>query len=232
MLHHLREGASDRKLMLFSAACLRRIWHGLLDERANMLVEATERFVDGRATGEEATQAYEAFRDAWENDDLTVDFGPDPAAVACVFRAGADAAIYVAGEAADFVGGTAAEALIPPTSGDRQAARMEARESAERAERAEQAALLRDIFGPLPFPPVPLAPSVLKWSDGLIGKLGQAAYDDRNLPAGTLDTARLAVLADALEEAGSEDAELLGHLRGQGPHVRGCWVLDLLLVRE
>jgi len=39
----------------------------------------------------------------------------------------------------------------------------------------------------------------------------------------------LPVLADALEEAGCTDADLLGHLRGPGPHVRGCWVLDLLL---
>jgi hypothetical protein len=39
----------------------------------------------------------------------------------------------------------------------------------------------------------------------------------------------LPVLADALEEAGCTDADLLGHLRGPGPHVRGCWALDLLL---
>jgi hypothetical protein len=39
----------------------------------------------------------------------------------------------------------------------------------------------------------------------------------------------LPVLADALEEAGCGDAEVLGHLRGPGPHVRGCWALDLVL---
>jgi hypothetical protein len=44
-----------------------------------------------------------------------------------------------------------------------------------------------------------------------------------------LDTVRLAVLADALEEAGCADADLLVHLRGPGPHARGCWVLELLL---
>jgi hypothetical protein len=46
---------------------------------------------------------------------------------------------------------------------------------------------------------------------------------------GTLDNDRLAVLSDALEEAGCDDADLLDHLRSPGPHVRGCWVLDLLL---
>ena len=51
------------------------------------------------------------------------------------------------------------------------------------------------------------------------------------LPAGNLDSQRLAVLADALEDAGCGDAEMLAHLRGEGPHVRGCWVVDLLLAR-
>ena len=59
--------------------------------------------------------------------------------------------------------------------------------------------------------------------------LAQAAYDERALPSGHLDPARLAVLSDALEEAGCVDAEVLDHLRSSGPHVRGCWALDLLL---
>src|SRR5262245_57779436 len=55
------------------------------------------------------------------------------------------------------------------------------------------------------------------------------AYEERSLPSGHLDPARLLVLADALEEAGCADADLPGHLRGPGPHVRGCWALDLIL---
>ena len=62
--------------------------------------------------------------------------------------------------------------------------------------------------------------------------LAQAAYDQRELPAGTLDPARLAVLADALEEAGCTDQTILYHLRGPGPHVGGCWAVDLLLGKE
>ena len=61
--------------------------------------------------------------------------------------------------------------------------------------------------------------------------LAQAAYDQRILPIGHLDPARLAVLSDALEETGCTDAELLGHLREPGPHVRGCWALDLILAK-
>lgn len=46
---------------------------------------------------------------------------------------------------------------------------------------------------------------------------------------GLLDPVRMMVLADALEESGATDEQLLAHLRSSGPHVRGCWVLDLLL---
>jgi hypothetical protein len=60
-------------------------------------------------------------------------------------------------------------------------------------------------------------------------RLAQAAYEERHLPAGTLDDGRLAVLADALEEAGCTDTDIVGHLRGPGPHVRGCWPVDLCL---
>ena len=62
--------------------------------------------------------------------------------------------------------------------------------------------------------------------------LAQAAYDNRNLPAGTLEYARLLVLADALEEAGCDNADILNHLREPGEHVRGCWCVDLLLVKS
>src|SRR2546429_581311 len=66
----------------------------------------------------------------------------------------------------------------------------------------------------------------LVW-EGLLPRSRRAASDDRVLPGGHLEAARLAVLADALEEAGA-DAALLDHLRGPGPHVRGCWCVDLL----
>jgi hypothetical protein len=72
----------------------------------------------------------------------------------------------------------------------------------------------------------------LSWNGGTVRHLAQAAYEERSLPSGELDTARLAVLADALEEAGCADAAILSHLRGPGPHVRGCWAVDLLLGKE
>ncbi len=85
--------------------------------------------------------------------------------------------------------------------------------------------LLRDLFGN-PFRPATVSPA---WRTPQLVALAQAAYEQREMPAGTLDTARLAVLADALEEAGCTNADILHHLRGPGPHVRGCWAVDLIL---
>jgi hypothetical protein len=87
--------------------------------------------------------------------------------------------------------------------------------------------LFRDLFNP--FRPVSLAPAILTWQDATVVRLVQAAYDERQMPEGTLDNGRLAVLADALEEAGCTDQDILGHCRSGGEHVRGCWVVDLLL---
>jgi hypothetical protein len=80
-----------------------------------------------------------------------------------------------------------------------------------------------------PFRPIAIFSAILVWNDCTIPKLAQAAYEERHLLAGTLDNGRLAILADALEESGCTSEEILGHLRGPGPHVRGCWPLDLCL---
>jgi hypothetical protein len=87
---------------------------------------------------------------------------------------------------------------------------------------------LRELLG-TPFRPVTISPAVLTWNDAVVVRLAQAAYEERQLSTGTLDDSRLAVLADALEEAGCTSEEILSHLRGPGPHVRGCWAVDLCL---
>jgi hypothetical protein len=104
------------------------------------------------------------------------------------------------------------------------AAAHKLRERSLWAERAHQAGLLRDVFNP--FRPASASPA---WQAPQVVALAQAAYDQRELPAGTLDVARLAILADALEDAGCDQPDLLGHLHGSGPHVRGCWAVDLIL---
>ena len=87
------------------------------------------------------------------------------------------------------------------------------------------APLAHDVFGN-PFRPVSFNPL---WRSPDVCSLAGPAYQERLLPCGRLEPARLAVLADALEDAGCTSDEVLGHLRGPGPHVRGCWALDLTL---
>jgi hypothetical protein len=88
-----------------------------------------------------------------------------------------------------------------------------------------KAALLRDLFGN-PFREANLDPAGVTPT---VRSLAQAAYEERVMPTGDLDPVRLAILADALEECGCADESVLAHLRAPGPHVRGCWAVDLVL---
>jgi hypothetical protein len=88
-------------------------------------------------------------------------------------------------------------------------------------ERLAQSDLLRCVFGNS-FRPMSLDPPWLTWRDATLPKLAQAVYDDRAFD-------RLPILADALEDAGCDNADILDHCRRPGEHVRGCWVVDLLL---
>jgi hypothetical protein len=62
--------------------------------------------------------------------------------------------------------------------------------------------------------------------------MAEAIYEERKMSEGTLDTARLAILADALLDAGCDSEDLIQHCRQPGPHVRGCWAIDLILGKE
>jgi hypothetical protein len=80
------------------------------------------------------------------------------------------------------------------------------------------ASLLRDIFGN-PFRPTALDPS---WRTSAVTALASQMYESR-------DFANMPILADALEDAGCDNADIIAHCHGAGPHVRGCWVVDLVL---
>ncbi len=86
--------------------------------------------------------------------------------------------------------------------------------------------VLRDLFGPLPFRPVAVPAAILAWNDDCVVKLAAGIYQERDF-----SSERMGVLADALEEAGLVDEEVLGHVRGSGPHCSGCWVVDVLTGR-
>jgi hypothetical protein len=82
-------------------------------------------------------------------------------------------------------------------------------------------AIVREIFGN-PFRPVKFDAA---WRTDTAVALAEQMYESRDFGA-------MPILADALQDAGCEDEQLLGHCRGPGPHVRGCWVVDLVLGKE
>jgi hypothetical protein len=92
---------------------------------------------------------------------------------------------------------------------------------AEVAEADHQCRLLRDIFGN-PFRPVTFSS---EWRTDTVLTLARQMYASRDFGA-------MPILADALQDAGCENDDILNHCRGPGPHVRGCWVVDLVLGKE
>jgi hypothetical protein len=78
--------------------------------------------------------------------------------------------------------------------------------------------LIREVFGN-PFRRIRVNPA---WLTSTVTELARGIYEE-----GAFD--RLPILADALQDAGCEDADILDHCRSAGPHVRGCWVVDLVL---
>jgi hypothetical protein len=88
-------------------------------------------------------------------------------------------------------------------------------------ESAHHCHLLREIIGN-PFRPMTLDPS---WLTPNVVQLARTIYDKETF-------FELPILADALEEAGCTKQDILNHSRQDGEHVRGCWVVDLLLGRK
>jgi hypothetical protein len=247
MLRHLRQHArisrtpgGSRCLRLFAVACCRRVWPLLPEERSRAAVETAERYADGRASRAELAAACEAAREVEriaehqmqhirEGNPLPAEAEWVPVHRARLLAAGPVWASQtrLLARAAELAAGLIAGAVS--TAGAQGRAEAMAR---RQAEDAAQSGLIRDIFGSPFRQPPHLEPAWLAWHRGAVMSLAQAAYDNRQLSAGLLDNARLAVLADALEEAGCADPALLGHLRSGGEHVRGCFVIDSLLGRH
>jgi hypothetical protein len=219
--------ASERKLRLFACACARSVLAQVSDlpgrrfardpgsspaEGARVAVVVAERFADGLAGPEEleaasAEAAAAAHFSLKECNNIPMEQ--------------AASAAWHASE-----GGLGAESATSCVCCALEAIRLAGLDEAAVAS-GGLAALLRCVFGS-PFRPVGVEPA---WRTPDVVALAEAAYDERLLPSGHLDPARLSILADALEDAGCDDAKLLRHLRGPGPHTRGCFVIDLLLNR-
>jgi hypothetical protein len=237
MMKKVLPSGNSRKRRLFACVCCRRGWN-LFTEESCQELEMAECLADGTAKRKQLDPIREAAERAYQEapPDETRS-GRDQrhtAWMACRHASGAEiirAAFNSAILMSELLGMVAAGPLPNDGMGphnQESRAWNHAQGKARRIEKTWQAEVLRDIFGN-PFLPITINPAVLAWNNAIIVRLARTAYDERQLPSGTLDEARLAILADALEEAGCTDPDILGHLRGHGPHVRGCWALDLVL---
>jgi hypothetical protein len=196
-----------RQLRLFACACCRQVWHLLKDERSRRVVRMAEEFADGRAGWQELEAARLAAWEVEEGLQAGKDENWDMSGWA-VARAAAMTASHYEWDAAERAAWDAVAWAIDENS------------EAWSKERVQQCVLLRDILGN-PFQEIRLDPLWLAWNDGCALKMAQAIYDERRFTD-------LPVLADVLQEAGCQDAELLGHCRAEHAHVRGCWLLDAI----
>ncbi len=242
-LERWQQRPSDRKLRLFAVACCRQVWPLLTDERSRRAVEALEQEADGRdpaldgaiVGGKEPSYEYArgldrrgmpalADRATWNAAD----------AVALLCDALSPSGLDRLGDFLRCL--SRAEAFAaggrPPSPA-----------SAERWELPWAASLLREVVGnpwrPMLSPYVrragidrPLVPETRRvqgfqvaWLTPAVLAIAQRCYDER-------DWQGLPILADALEDVGCDNAAILTHLHSPGPHVRGCWALDLILGKE
>jgi hypothetical protein len=217
MVDYLVGRVSERKLRLYAAAAVRRIWHLLRDERSRNAVEMVERYADGFATNAEL---FEAFLDARQvvHDQVVHHIAQNTSEgyAALAARLAAEEDFSHASEAAGN-----AEMAVGSLAGQGHASPHEAWMKAACAEMDGQLALIRCLFGN-PFHPVACDPAWLAWKDGTLPRLAESIYQDRSWDL-------MPILADALEEAGCQEERILAHCRGPGPHARGCFMLDLLL---
>lgn len=238
MLAFLGDRASARKRRLFACACCRRHWHWVEGTASAKAVEVAERFADGHATekklaaaergaGADAHRFYSEFRQTRGANPFIAHMHASACGDAALPPAdrrrelGVNAAVWSAHTYACEVTGQAEE-----TGGDWG--------DHLRAESAVQAAVLRDVVGN-PFRPTRFLPA---WQTADVRLLAEGIYNQRAFD-------RAPILADALQDAGCDAAELLAHLRdpalltwehpadADGPppacHARGCWALDLVL---
>ncbi len=214
---------SARQLRLFACACYDRVRHLLPQPLAQAAVEVAERVAEGRGTREELHQAERLVREPLEAMEgrWRASRGAERAALEPTYDALALALQVVhpeAPKAAYYASSNAYLAVAALANAGGGGSRNQL------AEERAQSDILRCIFGAV-FHPTTIPSEILTWNNGTVVKLAQGIYDERAFD-------RLPVLADALEEAGCQDTDILGHCRHPGPHVRGCWVVDLLIGRN
>ena len=207
MLDLLRN-ANHRKLRLFLCACCHLVWDMLCEDSKNAVLVA-ERFADNTANWSELNKAHNVATDVF-----------DAAAM----------------DREDMTGGQKylAALMVHTTTFTDLKFVLEFGKLKVVADLGSNLTgqLLRDIFGN-PFRPitdifgnpihlVSLDPS---WLTSTVIALANGIYEERAFD-------RMPILADALQDAGCDNDEILNHCRGEGVHVRGCWCVDRILGKE
>jgi hypothetical protein len=207
MLEFLKSKGSDRKVRLFACGICRRIWDVLPDSETQKALEVAESYADDPTRTRELTVARQKINYLYRQ-------VPSPAYVA----------VYVTCEPeVDLVRVIREEIFVLTEQRQRTDAshRMTALTKSREEEYPIIAALLRHIVGN-PFRPAYVEPV---WLTSTVVSVAQAIYEERAFD-------RMPILADALEDSGCANQEILSHCRGSGPHIRGCWLVDLLLGKE
>ncbi|AMV26912.1 hypothetical protein VT84_21100 [Gemmata sp. SH-PL17] len=203
MLTLLGSCTAERKLRLFTVACARLVWDHFTDNVMREAVVAAERCADGVPWESELKQYCNAmYRLPVERSRATGMNG------FTLWTADECAAYFTALKTT-----AAGCGLVKFSSGI-------AWPLAVTLTGARQPALIRDIFGN-PFRPVTFRST---WRSPAVVELASRMYESRDFGA-------MPILGDALQDAGCDSTDVLEHCRGPGPHVRGCWAVDLVLDR-
>jgi hypothetical protein len=238
------EDGSERKLRLFAVACWQQIAELLLPE-ARLLIELAERHTDGQVSNARRIEAVTslamrprsaldwrgrvfkqrcvldslaALNDTRVAEGITVESAPQKFSPALARRAKSCASSgravreqYLSFGPVERLREWAFHKLNKPTG---------VSYSGEFGNCSDdyQCGVLRDIFGN-PFRPATVDPT---WRTSTVLALAEGIYAERAFD-------RMPILADALQDAGCDNEDVLNHCRGDGPHVKGCWVVDLLL---
>jgi hypothetical protein len=215
-LAHMRRAAAtamrrrygwDRKFRLYACACLNDSRLIIRDERLREAIVIFEGYADKLTTDEAFRTAKRQVRAIF--DQALAFEGPDGLGQ------------HVASVVSDVMGLRFLPGWTPVWARE-IGIRLPEFERHTQEVNAKYCRLLFDVFGPLPFRRMITASH---WLTPTVMALAGGIYADRAFDL-------LPILADALEDAGCDNADILAHCRDPGPHVRGCWVLDLILGKE
>jgi hypothetical protein len=211
LLNFVAGRSSDRKLRLFAVACSRNALSLLQSQNFRKAVEVSERFADGLASDDQLRKARSRIRESAERIRMVRAY---PWTQTIQKNFARRQILSVCSRNIEEMLQTIDQLCVVANSADSYRVKCE-------EERTLRAQVLRCIFGN-PFRPCSINHS---WLTSTAFALANSIYSEKAFD-------RMPILADALQDAGCDNEEILTHCRSQGPHSRGCWCVDLLLDKK